>query len=162
MLGPGEILDCLWLSERAGSSESRRAARTARSAQSWNGLLPELDGEGHQHQFRGIHWNSDFWVFWIVVKLWSNLIKRVLLPFHSVHIKSTVAHQGIWDVAKSPGCNCQVDAHLPAPANLLTLADFSISQILYILLLLLLLLLFYLFIYLFLFTSIYLSIYLSS
>jgi hypothetical protein len=48
----------------------------------------------------------------------------------SVHIMSTVAHQGIWDVAKSPGCNCQVGAHLPAPANLLTLADFSISQIL--------------------------------
>ena len=64
MLGPGEILDFLWLSERDGSSESRRADR-ADGAEQINGLLipdaKKLDSEGHQHHFRGgiqlgIHW----------------------------------------------------------------------------------------------------------
>ena len=35
MLGPGEILDCLWLSERAGSSESRRGLRGLLMPRTW-------------------------------------------------------------------------------------------------------------------------------
>lgn len=62
MLGPGEILDCLWLSERAGSSESRRAARTPDAqnlmVKDTSITLDSLEGE-----FIGIHWNSDFWIF---------------------------------------------------------------------------------------------------
>ena len=98
MLGPGEILDCLWLSERAGSSESRRAARNARKevlkwAPDAQNLMVKDNSISLEGEFIGI---LIFWVFFcckVVIKLDQTCVGS--FSECSVHIMSTVAHQGI-------------------------------------------------------------------